>query len=227
MVLIITCGLIQSQLYDSQLNVDPALWFSGFIMPLLGYFLGNIFGAMFCLKMKECRTIGFETGMQNAGVALTSIALSYDESEAMYYVQFPIIYSTWMIVDGITIVVLHWIYFTVKERRTVCQRNKDKRSKNLKNIDDDNMSVSSASSDESYGVPQFIERIKPVDMGVGKFIIKEDGAYQNGVIATITIGEDSPEKTPEANNYTELVVHDYEKIDEKAALALSGVEVHM
>ena len=57
------------------------------------------------------RTIGIETGVQNAGVALTVVALTFKGKESAKYSLFPLVFAAFQMVSGITFVLVYRLYY--------------------------------------------------------------------------------------------------------------------
>ena len=86
-----------------------------------GMAMGFLIAWAFQRPLRQRRTIGFETGMQNVGLALALIALSYDGPDASILSQYPILYAALSITDATIIAIAHRSYYRTIGKRTVCQ----------------------------------------------------------------------------------------------------------
>ena len=120
LAIILCAGIIQRQLYPDMFLLSWKVYFGGLGQPLLGYGLGMTLGAISRRNIKEMRTIAYETGMQNVGLALTIISLSYTGLQRNYLSQYPLIYAIGQMVVGIGAVIIHRIVFAVRDKK--CKR---------------------------------------------------------------------------------------------------------
>ncbi|XP_022082397.1 ileal sodium/bile acid cotransporter-like [Acanthaster planci] len=76
---IILNGIINPSMFTSPWQV----WFATFILPFLGYVFGYLFALALRRPHAECRTISFETGAQNIGLALALLLVTFEDSELL------------------------------------------------------------------------------------------------------------------------------------------------
>ncbi|XP_072167321.1 ileal sodium/bile acid cotransporter-like [Diadema setosum] len=79
-VVIILMGVINPRMFLSSWKI----WFSTFFLPFLGYFFGYGSARLFKQPNAKCRTIGFETGIQNSALGVTIMLLSFNDSTLLY-----------------------------------------------------------------------------------------------------------------------------------------------
>lgn len=95
--IVVILGIMTAGGRDSLLAIGSVLILAGVIHNLAGYFLGYWGCRLFGLDEKSCRTIAFEVGMQNAGMA-SGIAV---EMGKIGTVGVPsVIFGSWMNVSG-------------------------------------------------------------------------------------------------------------------------------
>lgn len=95
--IVIILGIMTAGGRDSILTLGLLIILAGIIHNLAGYFLGYWGCRLFGLDKKSCRTIAFEVGMQNAGMA-SGIAV---EMGKIATVGVPsVIFGSWMNVSG-------------------------------------------------------------------------------------------------------------------------------
>ena len=82
---------------DSLLTIGGFLILAAIIHNLLGYLLGYWGCRLFKMKEQDCRTIAFEVGMQNGGLA-TGIALEMGKISTVGLA--PAIFGPWMNISG-------------------------------------------------------------------------------------------------------------------------------
>jgi sodium/bile acid cotransporter 2 len=102
---------------------DTVVLVSGLCLPLLGFFVGFAASSAACLPLQQRRTIALETGIQNTGIALTLITLSFNLKEASDLSQTPMLFAAGQIGLGFTVMISHVIYFCCRER--VCKDSKE------------------------------------------------------------------------------------------------------
>ncbi len=124
-ILLIILGILQAQLFPEVFDLPWSVWGCAIMMPMLMFCVGFGLAAAFCMRVRQCRTIAYETGLQNAGIVLTAIAISYPPDVGAHYAQYPLLYSAWMIVEGTGIALFHVIHFCRVEKRTACQQCKE------------------------------------------------------------------------------------------------------
>lgn len=140
LVLILTAGVIQGQLYPELFDLPWTAWFGAITMPIIGCVMGFVFALILCQKHEQRTAIGLETGIQNTALALTVIAITYESSyQASCYSQFVLLYTTFQVVLGIATIVIVWFYRFIRYRQTPC---------NMKHSFDDEQSMNEADFQE-------------------------------------------------------------------------------
>ncbi|XP_006879554.1 PREDICTED: ileal sodium/bile acid cotransporter-like [Elephantulus edwardii] len=99
-VLIVLIAVIGGILYQGSWSIHPKLWIIGTIFPIIGYSLGFFLARIAGLPWYRCRTVGFETGMQNTQLCSTIVQLSFSPEQLTYMFTFPLIYSVFQLVFG-------------------------------------------------------------------------------------------------------------------------------
>ena len=95
--IVLILGIMTAGGRDSILTLGFLIILAGVIHNIAGYFLGYWGCRLFGMDIKSCRTIAFEVGMQNAGMA-SGIAV---EMGKMATVGVPsVVFGTWMNVSG-------------------------------------------------------------------------------------------------------------------------------
>lgn len=95
--IVLILGIMTAGGRDSILTLGFLIIVAGVIHNIAGYFLGYWGCRLFGMDIKSCRTIAFEVGMQNAGMA-SGIAV---EMGKMATVGVPsVVFGTWMNVSG-------------------------------------------------------------------------------------------------------------------------------
>ncbi|XP_033110728.1 ileal sodium/bile acid cotransporter-like [Anneissia japonica] len=95
----------------SMFKVPWTVWFAASVMSPIAFLLGYIIAYLLRQSQKKCRTIAFETGCQNAALALTIIAISFAGSEDYFdLMAFPSLFGTFLIIDScVTVLILKLI----------------------------------------------------------------------------------------------------------------------
>ncbi|XP_068185840.1 ileal sodium/bile acid cotransporter isoform X2 [Antennarius striatus] len=109
-LLIIIIAVVGGILYQSSWVIDPSLWIIGVIYPFLGFGLGFLLARVTGQPWFRCRTIGLETGFQNAQLCSTIVQLSFSQAELDLMFAFPLIYSIFQMVAAVLSVGGYWIY---------------------------------------------------------------------------------------------------------------------
>ena len=113
------------------------LWLSAAVLPLLGYVIGYGLARILRQSHRKCRAIAFETGSQNASLALTLTALTFADSPLFYDMLFyPSLYATFIYIDSLPII---WIYKLIScySRKYKSVKTKDYPVKSCDDDDDD------------------------------------------------------------------------------------------
>ncbi|XP_007959042.3 ileal sodium/bile acid cotransporter [Chlorocebus sabaeus] len=92
-ILIVLIAVVGGILYQSAWIIAPKLWIIGTIFPVAGYSLGFLLARIAGLPWHRCRTVAFETGMQNTQLCSTIVQLSFTPEELNIVFTFPLIYS--------------------------------------------------------------------------------------------------------------------------------------
>ena len=102
--------------YEDLLDSPWYVYLTAFVIPLLGFCMGFGISLLAKLPIFQCRTIGFETGVQNVGLALAMIALSFPGPESSQISMFPIYYLAFSGVGSMIIVFVHRVYFRYSDQ---------------------------------------------------------------------------------------------------------------
>ncbi|XP_030837422.1 ileal sodium/bile acid cotransporter-like [Strongylocentrotus purpuratus] len=73
-------GIINPGMFSASWKI----WTSTTILPFVGYFFGYGVGRICRQPTSKCRTIGFETGIQNSALAVTIMLLTFADSDLLY-----------------------------------------------------------------------------------------------------------------------------------------------
>ncbi|XP_008057808.1 ileal sodium/bile acid cotransporter [Carlito syrichta] len=109
-VLIVLIAVVGGILYQSAWIISPKLWIIGTIFPVAGYSLGFLLARIAGQSWHRCRTVGFETGMQNTQLCSTIVQLSFTPEELNYVFTFPLIYSIFQLIFAAIFLALYWVY---------------------------------------------------------------------------------------------------------------------
>ncbi|XP_045423006.1 ileal sodium/bile acid cotransporter [Lemur catta] len=97
-VLIVLIAVVGGILYQGAWIIAPKLWIIGTIFPVAGYSLGFLLARIAGQPWYRCRTVAFETGMQNTQLCSTIVQLSFTTEELNLVFTFPLIYSIFQLV---------------------------------------------------------------------------------------------------------------------------------
>ncbi len=97
-------AIITARSSEKLLSVGLLLLGASIIHNLLGYLLGYWSARMFGLEEKNCRTVAFEVGMQNGGMA-SGLAMGVLKSPLVALA--PAIFGPWMNVSG-SVLATYW-----------------------------------------------------------------------------------------------------------------------
>ncbi|KAL4691025.1 hypothetical protein H8959_013986 [Pygathrix nigripes] len=89
-ILIVLIAVVGGILYQSAWIIAPKLWIIGTIFPVAGYSLGLVLARIAGLPWHRCRTVAFETGMQNTQLCSTIVQLSFTPEELNVVFTFPL-----------------------------------------------------------------------------------------------------------------------------------------
>ncbi|XP_033626717.1 ileal sodium/bile acid cotransporter-like [Asterias rubens] len=111
-LLAIAINIILNGIINPSMFFSPwQLWFASFILPLLGYGFGYLLAFILRRPHIECRTICFETGAQNIGLALTLILVTFADGDLFQdMLVFPSLYGPFLILHACLIVVIYLIW---------------------------------------------------------------------------------------------------------------------
>ncbi|XP_041463822.1 ileal sodium/bile acid cotransporter-like [Lytechinus variegatus] len=91
-------------------SVSWQVWICVLTLPALGATLGYLLSWALRRPPAHCRTIAYETGLQNVSLALTLIVLTFEGSPIMFQVfTYPSLYGPVMMVEGLLGVVVYKI----------------------------------------------------------------------------------------------------------------------
>ncbi|XP_033626811.1 ileal sodium/bile acid cotransporter-like [Asterias rubens] len=115
---ILVCTILNGIINPSMFFSPWQLWFASFILPLLGYIFGYLLAFIFRRPYPECRTICFETGAQNVGLALALILVTFPDTTLLRdMLVFPSLYAPFLVLHGCLIVAIYLIFQKWRGRR--------------------------------------------------------------------------------------------------------------
>ncbi|XP_038615280.1 ileal sodium/bile acid cotransporter [Tachyglossus aculeatus] len=97
-ILIVLIAVVGGILYKGSWIISPNLWIIGTIFPAAGYTLGFVLARVAGQSWLRCRTVAFETGLQNAQLCSTIVQLSFTPEQLNQMFTFPLIYSIFQII---------------------------------------------------------------------------------------------------------------------------------
>ena len=106
MAVVISMVLFTFMNYNLMVLSSLDIWIATAAMPILGFVLGYILSAVFCLNTKQKRTVGFETGCQNASIAFSVISMSFPSDVVGNVLLVPLLFCLFSFVEG-------WIFVIV------------------------------------------------------------------------------------------------------------------
>jgi hypothetical protein len=152
--MILCCAVIQGALYPEVFNLSWKVWFSAIMMPLLAWSVGFFLPILFRQDLAQRTAIAFEVSAQNMALAITIVAVAYDDAEdASYYSQFIILYGSFQIAFGVALSLIFNFVFRYKERRTLCHqfsrsRNRQSSSPGLQSVSTNGTTMTQLDSPE-------------------------------------------------------------------------------
>ncbi len=129
-LLAIAVNIILNGIINPSMFLSPwQLWFASFILPLLGYVFGYLLGFILRRPHSECRTICFETGAQNIGLALTLLLVTFSDSDLLKEMLiFPSLYGPFLILHACLIIGIYLTWQKWHVRRQDKLPNKEEGS---------------------------------------------------------------------------------------------------
>ncbi|XP_038069541.1 ileal sodium/bile acid cotransporter-like [Patiria miniata] len=101
---IVLNGIINPSMFTSPWQV----WLATFLLPCLGYAFGYLFAFIVRRPHVECRTICFETGAQNIGLALALVLITFQDSEFLKDIfVIPSLIGPFLILEALGFVMLY------------------------------------------------------------------------------------------------------------------------
>ncbi|ELU09354.1 hypothetical protein CAPTEDRAFT_75383, partial [Capitella teleta] len=121
MSLILITGIMQGRMSPTFFDLDPVILISGFCLPFVGFIIGYVVAFISRMTVKQ-RTIALEIGIQNTGIALTLMTLTFNLREASDLSLTPVLFTVGQIFLGASVALAHLLYFSCRDR--VC-KNED------------------------------------------------------------------------------------------------------
>ena len=100
LAIVISMLLFMFMHWNLMVRSDFDIWIATAAMPILGFVLGYILSALFCLSAKQKRTVGFETGCQNASIAFSVIATSFPSDVVGNVLLVPLLFCLFSFIEG-------------------------------------------------------------------------------------------------------------------------------
>ncbi|ELT94227.1 hypothetical protein CAPTEDRAFT_139636 [Capitella teleta] len=126
MLFIVIAVLLQNFMSPNFFHMSPSSWIAGSTLPLIGFCVGLLTSSAACLGMPQRKTVAFETGIQNVGVAGTLISLSFDLDVASILSQIPIVFTVGQLSVGFLVTFLHRISFWFMDKKQKSNEQLDK-----------------------------------------------------------------------------------------------------
>nr|XP_054765572.1 ileal sodium/bile acid cotransporter-like [Lytechinus pictus] len=107
-IAIVLIGIINPGMFASSWKI----WTSTLFLPFFGYFFGHGVARIFRQPSKKCRTIGFETGVQNAALGITIMLLTFGNTPLLYdMLTIPSFYGILAFCDFLIYVAIYRLYY--------------------------------------------------------------------------------------------------------------------
>ncbi|ELU05793.1 hypothetical protein CAPTEDRAFT_193241 [Capitella teleta] len=116
MLFMILLMVLHNTMSPTLFFLSATSWVAGATFPVIGFGVGFLISCVACLQINQCKTVAFETGIQNISVALTLFSLSFDGSTTGLLVQIPLVFAFGQFAFGILVTFLHRIYFRVTDK---------------------------------------------------------------------------------------------------------------
>jgi len=100
LAIVISMLLFMFMHWNLMVRSDFDIWIATAAMPILGFVLGYVLSALFCLSAKQKRTVGFETGCQNASIAFSVIATSFHSDVVGNVLLVPLLFCLFSFIEG-------------------------------------------------------------------------------------------------------------------------------
>ncbi|XP_047394953.1 hepatic sodium/bile acid cotransporter [Sciurus carolinensis] len=94
--------------------MTPHLLTVSSLMPFIGFLLGYILSALFCLKARCRRTISMETGFQNIQLCSTILKVTFPPQVIGPLFFFPLLYMIFQLGEGLLFIIIFRCYEKIK-----------------------------------------------------------------------------------------------------------------
>ena len=116
LAIVISMLLFMFMHWSLMLEASKHIWIATATMPILGFVLGYMLSALFCLSAKQKRTVGFETGCQNASIAFSVISTSFKLDAVGHVLLVPLLFCLFSFIEG-WLFVIFWQLATWVKRK--------------------------------------------------------------------------------------------------------------
>ena len=117
MIFILIAIAMQSALQPNMYRSGWKIYISAIVLPLIGYALGFIVSKIFCQTYRVARTVGFETGVQNLGLAISLVLLAYSPVMASQMLICLTLIGIGSIVSALLVIAAFKIYNKIVVKR--------------------------------------------------------------------------------------------------------------
>nr|XP_012636625.1 sodium/bile acid cotransporter [Microcebus murinus] len=94
--------------------MTPTLLATSFLMPLIGFLLGYLLSALFCLNGRCRRTVSMETGCQNIQLCATILNVTFPPEVIGPLFFFPLLYMIFQLGEGLLLIAIFRCYEKIK-----------------------------------------------------------------------------------------------------------------
>ncbi|PNJ27993.1 SLC10A1 isoform 2 [Pongo abelii] len=116
MIIILLCSVAVTVL--SAINVGKSIMFAmtplliatSSLMPFIGFLLGYVLSALFCLNGRCRRTVSMETGCQNVQLCSTILNVAFPPEVIGPLFFFPLLYMIFQLGEGLLLIAMFWCY---------------------------------------------------------------------------------------------------------------------
>uniref|UniRef100_A0A2K6F2I8 Ileal sodium/bile acid cotransporter n=1 Tax=Propithecus coquereli TaxID=379532 RepID=A0A2K6F2I8_PROCO len=123
-ILIVLIAVVGGILYQGAWIIAPSLWIIGAVFPVAGYTLGFLLARIAGQPWYRCRTVAFETGLQNSQLCSTIVQLSFTPEQLNLMFTFPVLYSIFQLSFAGIFVACYFAYRKYDEKWTPSRQNR-------------------------------------------------------------------------------------------------------
>ena len=128
-VLLIGIVTMFSYVYPEVFEAKWNMWVGSVIVVIIPVTISFIAASIFCLPIASRKAILIETGVQNTGLCLALIAVSYDESLYVEIITFPILYSLFNVSLFLLLTLLYRVVMLLRKDGGVDEEKKPSNDK--------------------------------------------------------------------------------------------------